>query len=236
MKTRTKLALIPGLAVLALALLIVWSYGGVVQRFAVDEKVVVLTFDDGPNPPHTQALLALLYKHQVKATFFLKGRNVEAFPEVARSVALAGHEIGNHSYYHRPMFSFSESAMREELSRTNEIFREQLDIEPVLFRPPYGAQGPGLKLALEDLEMVSILASDHGLDWEETDPERIAGRVLSEIEPGAIILLHDGEGDVDDPQAQNSRGPSVEATGMIIKALRARGFRFATVGQLLEAR
>lgn len=225
-----------GLLLLVLVAVVFWSYGGAVQRFSVDEKVVALTFDDGPNPPHTQALLAMLHRHQVKATFFLKGRNVEAFPQLVRTVALAGHEVGNHSYHHRVMFSFARSSMREELSRTNALIREQLGYEPVLFRPPFGAQGPGLRLALADLEMDSILASDHGLDWEETNPQRIAGRVLSEIEPGAIILLHDGEGDVDDPLAQDSRAATVAATELIIGALKARGFRFATVGELMAGR
>jgi peptidoglycan/xylan/chitin deacetylase (PgdA/CDA1 family) len=233
-KTLKRLLVAGALAVLALVATIFWSYGDVVQRFPIHEKVVALTFDDGPNPPHTQALLALLHKHQIKATFFLKGRNVEAFPELARTVALAGHEVGNHSYDHHAMFSFSKSAMREELVRTNAAIRAQLGYEPVLFRPPYLAQGPGLRLALADLEMDSILASDHGLDWEETDPQRIAGKVLSEIEPGAIILLHDGEGDVDDPLTQDSRAPTVEATALIIEALKARGFRFATVGDLMK--
>lgn len=236
MKILTRIALVAGLVVLSLALVVFWSYGGALQRMAVDDKVVVLTYDDGPNPPYTQALLALLHEHQVKATFFLKGRNVEAFPELVRTIALAGHEIGNHGYYHRPMLSLSKKSMRDEVVRTNALIREQLDYEPVLFRPPYGLQGPGLKRALADLDMPSILMSEHGLDWEETDPQVIAGRVLSEIEPGAIILLHDGEGDVDDPLAQASRAPTVEATELIIEALKARGFRFATVGELMAGR
>jgi len=147
---------------------------------------VALTYDDGPNPPHTQALLEMLAQYGVTATFFLKGRNVEAFPESVQAVARAGHEIGNHSYSHRPMLSLSQSAMREELVRTSDLIENLLGQRPVLFRPPYGLQGPGLKMAL------------------------------------------------DEPTAQQSRAPSVAATGIVIEELKARGYRFATVSELMS--
>ena len=177
-----------------------WSYSDAVVSVPLDEKVVALTYDDGPNPPHTQALLDMLAQHGVRATFFLKGRNVEAFPESVRAVAQAGHEIGNHSYSHRPMLSLSKSSMREELVRTGDLVEHLLGQRPLLFRPPYGLQGPGLKMALDELGMPSILMSSNGADWEETDPRLIASKVLESIQPGAIILLHDGHGDVDEPR------------------------------------
>jgi peptidoglycan/xylan/chitin deacetylase (PgdA/CDA1 family) len=210
-----------------------WSYSQVVVTVPVDQKVVALTFDDGPNPPHTQALLDLLQQHDVKATFFVKGQNVEAFPESLRAIAQAGHEIGNHTYYHRPMLSPSKTAILSELQRTNSVIEEVLGFQPELFRPPYGLQGPGLKVAVDDLGMVSILMSTHGTDWEVTDPELIAGAVLKGVEPGGIILLHDGHGDVGDPEAQDSRAASVAATGIIIETLRAQGYSIVTVGALL---
>jgi peptidoglycan/xylan/chitin deacetylase (PgdA/CDA1 family) len=228
-----KIVVVFSLVFIALCTVVLWSYSAAIIRFPVTEKVVVLTYDDGPNPPHTQALLELLERHDVKATFFLKGRNIEAFPELVRSVAQAGHEIGNHSYHHRPMISLSEAAMREELVRTNILIDDLLGYQPVLFRPPYGAQGPGLKLALEDLDMVSIIMSDHGADWEVTESGLIAEAVLETVEPGSIILLHDGHGDVADPLTQDSRSATVAATGIIIKSLKERGYRFATVGELM---
>ena len=210
-----------------------WSYSAAIVTVPVTEKVVALTFDDGPNPPHTQALLDTLDQHSVKATFFLKGQHVEAFPESVRAVAQAGHEIANHSYSHRPMLSFSKSEMLNELVRTNQLIEDLLDYQPDLFRPPYGVQGPGLKMALDELNMTSILMSTHGLDWEVNDPELIANTVLESIEPGSIILLHDGHGDVTDPNAQDSRAASVQSTTIIIETLKAQGYRFATVGELI---
>lgn len=213
--------------------LLFWIYLDAIASIPVADKVVALTFDDGPNPPHTGALLQMLAAHDVKATFFLKGRNIEAFPEGLQAVAQAGHEIANHSYYHRPMIAISEAPMLQELVRTNQIIEEQLGYSPVLFRPPYGLQGIGLKRALKTLGMKSILMSVNGADWESTDPVLIANAVLDGVAPGSIILLHDGHGDVDDPAGQDSRAPSVAATGIIIETLKSRGYRFATVGELL---
>ena len=106
-----------------------------------------------------------------------------------------------------PMLSFSKSEMLNELVRTNQLIEDLLGYQPDLFRPPYGVQGPGLKMALDELDMTSILMSTHGLDWEVNDPELIANTVLESIEPGSIILLHDGHGDVHGPQrsGQQSR-------------------------------
>jgi peptidoglycan/xylan/chitin deacetylase (PgdA/CDA1 family) len=81
--------------------------------------------------------------------------------------------------------------------------------------------------------MPSILMSSNGADWEQTDPALIANKILESIEPGAIILLHDGHGDVDEPAAQQSRAPSVAATGLLIKELKSRGYRFVTVSELM---
>jgi peptidoglycan/xylan/chitin deacetylase (PgdA/CDA1 family) len=222
-----------GLAIVALGAVLFWSYSATVAVIPVQEKVVALTYDDGPNPPHTEALLDMLAQHNVKATFFLKGRNIEAFPETVKDVVEAGHEIGNHSYFHKPMIAFSESGMLEELVRTNNLIEQYIGDTPTLFRPPFGVQGPGLKMALDTLGMTSVLMSTHGEDWEVSAPQLIADAVLENIEPGSVILLHDGHGDVDDPNAQQSRAPSVEATGIIIETLQAQGYRFKTVGEML---
>jgi peptidoglycan/xylan/chitin deacetylase (PgdA/CDA1 family) len=213
---------------------IFWSYADAIFKFPAADNVVVLTYDDGPNPPDTQAILDVLEQHQVKATFFLKGRNVEAYPDVVQAVANAGHEIGNHSYYHRPMIAFGKGALREEIEHTNRLIEGVLGYAPVLFRPPYGAQGPGLKLALKELGMKSVIMSDNGADWEVDDPALIASAVLKTVAPGSIILLHDGHGDVDDPERQNTRAPTAQATAIIIESLKSRGYRFATVGELLD--
>ena len=221
-------------ALLALILgLVFWSYQGTVSQFPDAGKVIALTYDDGPNPPDTQVLLEALEEHGVKATFFLKGRNIEAFPESVRAVVAAGHEVANHSYHHRAMLLASTSEALAEIRRTNDLIEEVVGIRPRVFRPPYGAQGPGLKLALDELGMISILMSDVGNDWELDDPGAIADKVLQSAGPGSVILLHDGHGDVDDPASQNSRAATVEATDIIIRTLKAQGYQFLTVNELL---
>jgi peptidoglycan/xylan/chitin deacetylase (PgdA/CDA1 family) len=224
-----------GFAVAALILVLtaVWCYREVVVWPQVSEKVIALTFDDGPNPPHTQALLQALETAQVRATFFMKGANVEAFPQLAHAVAAAGHEVGNHSFYHRPMLAPGSAAYIEELQQTNRALESALGYAPQLFRPPYGLQGIGLTRALRQLGLRSIGMGVHGSDWSEKDAGRIADAILADIKPGAIILLHDGHADVDDPHAQESRAASVAATRSLITALRSDGYRFVTVSELL---
>lgn len=224
---------VAGVVLVALCSLFFWCYSEVVITVPVTEKVVALTYDDGPNPPHTRALLNTLEQHGVMATFFLKGRNVEAFPDSVLLIASKGHEIANHSYSHRPMISLSKRDMLEEIVRTNALIENLLGYQPAIFRPPYGAQGPGLKLALAELGMPSILMSTNGADWEVTEPQQIAKAVLENVEPGSIILLHDGHGDVDDPASQDSRAATVAATDIIIRTLAAQGYRFTTVAELM---
>jgi peptidoglycan/xylan/chitin deacetylase (PgdA/CDA1 family) len=228
-----RILVVVGVIFLSLFAALWWSYSAAIVSLPTDEKVVALTYDDGPNPPHTEALLELLAQHGVKATFFLKGRNVEAYPGTVQAILQAGHEIGNHSYSHRPMFSLSRSAMQEEVARTNALIAQVTGSPPALFRPPYGGQGPGLKRALSALGMPSILFGAVGFDWQVTDPQRVADHVLDAIEPGDLVLLHDGDGDVDDPRTQATRAHTVAATGIIIEALKAQGYRFATVGELM---
>lgn len=223
-----------GILLLGLVATLFWTYGEVISTVSVDQKVVALTYDDGPNPPHTQAMLDLLAEKNVSATFFPKARNVEAFPGDLRAIAAAGHEIGNHSYDHYAMSSFSVDDMRGEVERANRVLHDVLGVTPVLFRPPYGAQGVGLKRALAQLNMTSVGMSAHGSDWELTEAAEIAAAILEKVEPGGIILLHDGHADVADPMAQETRAGSVEATRIVIDTLRQQGYSFVTVGELLK--
>jgi peptidoglycan-N-acetylglucosamine deacetylase len=211
-----------------------WSYSGAVSSVKVDEKVVALTYDDGPSPPYTDALLALLAEQDVKATFFPKGKNVEAFPEAARAIVVAGHEVANHSYKHMPMTTLSKSVALAEINRAERAIESVMGVETQWFRPPFGVQSIGVKRALNELGKTSVLMSAHGSDWEVFDGAQIAQAILAEVKPGGIILLHDGHGDIDDPHKQEGRSGSVEATRIIIETLRAQGYRFVTVGELMS--
>jgi peptidoglycan/xylan/chitin deacetylase (PgdA/CDA1 family) len=211
-----------------------YSYSGAVSSVEVEEKVVALTYDDGPNPPHTGALLQLLAQENVRATFFLKGQNVDAFPDDALAIVTAGHEVANHSYKHRPMTTLSKNVALAEIMRAEEAIYSATGVKTDLFRPPFGVQSIGVKRALLELNKASILMTAHGTDWEVFDPQQIADSILADVQPGGIILLHDGHGDVDDPHKQEGRAGSVDATRIIIESLRSRGYRFLTVGELLS--
>ena len=210
-----------------------WCYQDVVFRVPVAEKVVAITYDDGPSSEDTLALLALLAEQNVRVTFFLKGTNVEAFPNIVRAQHKAGHEIANHSWSHQPMLSFSKAAMLTEIDRTAAAIERITGSTPAHFRAPFFVQGAGLTLALRERQLLSVAAGPNGADWEVFHPQQIAASILESVEPGDIILLHDADGPEPDPVGQASRAGTVAATKIIIDSLREQGYRFVTVSELL---
>jgi peptidoglycan/xylan/chitin deacetylase (PgdA/CDA1 family) len=210
-----------------------WCYQDVVFRVPVAEKVVAITYDDGPSSEDTLALLAVLAERDVRVTFFLKGMNVEVFPELVRAQHEAGHEIGNHSWSHQPMLSFSKAAILAEIDRTAAAIERITGSTPGYFRAPFFVQGVGLTLALRERQLLSVGAGPNGTDWEVFNPQQIAASILDKVEPGDIILLHDADGPQPDPMGQVSRAGTVAATKIIIDSLREQGYRFVTITELL---
>lgn len=222
------------IVVMALYLFNKWLYADVVFSVKTQEKIVALSYDDGPNPGETEALLDLLDELDASVSFFLKGMNVAAHPDIAQQIYARGHEIGNHSWTHKQLISFSKAEMLEELQLTNDAIKAATGFSPVLYRPPFAMQGLGMKRALDVLNMKSIAANVSAADWLDQDPALLAKRVLEDIAPGDIIVLHDGEADIYDGREQGNRFGTVEATREIINSLRAQGYQVATVTQLLN--
>lgn len=193
-------------------------------RVETSEPIVALTYDDGPNPPYTLDLLDVLDVHEVKAAFFMVGREVEARPDVAREVLARGHEIGNHSYSHSPLILRSPSFVRRQIDATDARLRDVGVEGEILFRSPYGANFFAVPYVLWRQGRKNILFDVIVGDWEVQDPERIAARVLKRARAGSIIVLHDGGGE---------RAGTVAATALIIARLRDRGYRFVSVRELL---
>jgi len=193
------------------------------------ERVVALTFDDGPNEPYTSQIAEILDERGVRATFFQVGRCVERGPVTTEALAAAGHVIGNHSLSHRVRTYLRWGAFAGEIERTQGIFRQVLGKEPRLVRMPWLWRQPAIlsMLARGDLIPVSGLFC-HPLEVFQLDAARIAARAIAQARPGAIIIFHDG---------YNARGgdraATVEAVRITIDALRDRGYRFVTVDQLL---
>jgi peptidoglycan/xylan/chitin deacetylase (PgdA/CDA1 family) len=189
---------------------------------------LALTFDDGPSES-TPALLDLLDRHQVPATFFQCGANVERLPEIARAEREAGHEIGNHTYSH-PMFCFrTPGFMLAEMERAQRAIIAHTGAEPSLFRAPYGVRWLGLRSAQEALGLTGVMWTVIGYDWNLAAKE-IVRRISGGVSNGAIICLHDGRELQTKPDIRNT----IRAAETLIPMLLDRGYRFETVSRLCQ--
>lgn len=202
-----------------------WAQGKVVLQVPVRprDKVFALTFDDGPWPESTREMLAILAANKVKATFYMVGQEVSRRPEIAREVAKAGHAVGNHSWDHpsRPRNPIAQ------IKKTDAEIKKHLGFRPTTFRPPYGILKNGMaRQAMLEKDAVLIWSAD-STDWKRPGANRIADRIISQATPGGIGLMHDGGGD---------RSQSIAALPRIIRTLRARGYRFVTIPELLRLR
>lgn len=165
--------------------------GPALVRGPAGGKRLALTFDDGPFPPYTEQILDILQAHGVRATFFVCGKDVERHPELLRRIHSEGHTIGNHTWSHPYLYFLSHRKIAEEIDRTQEAIRKVTGQVPRLFRPPYGARWFGLYPVLRERKMALIQWSVNPLDWKH-ETEDILGSVRASLNPGAVILLHDG--------------------------------------------
>jgi peptidoglycan/xylan/chitin deacetylase (PgdA/CDA1 family) len=168
-------------------------FGPFVCRGSRDVKRVALTFDDGPDECSTPQLLELLGERRVKATFFAVGKRVAAHPEIAARIVREGHLLENHSYSHSNATNFfSVSRLRTELDQAQEAIRRATGVAPTCFRPPMGLSNPRIFRAAREAGLKVIGWSARGLDTKLTDSQEVVSRICRRLEPGAIILLHDG--------------------------------------------
>ncbi len=203
-------------------------FGELVSRVEVGQPLVALSFDDGPQPVYTEQILEELARADARASFFMVGRQVQAHPEIARTVLEAGHELGNHSWSHRRLLLIPPSTVRDEIERTDAALRVVGAQGPLLFRAPFGKKLVVLPWVLSRQERTHVLFDiiPDPPDYLRPDPQLIADDVLRRTQPGSIIVLHDGGG---------LRDETVVATRLILQGLAARGFRFVTVSELMEA-
>ena len=190
---------------------------------------IALTFDDGPCSGYTEQILDILRRHEVKATFFVCGQNVERSPEILRRVQAEGHAIGNHSYSHPFPFFRSRAFFAREIDLTQEAIEKVTGKRPKFFRPPFGARWLGLHPVLKARGLSLVNWSDTGYDWK-FDPERILHETLKTLRPGSIILLHDGRRTY--PPARVDRSPTVKALPAILDGAVKAGFTFVTLEEL----
>lgn len=235
---RTLLIVLAGIVVVFGLLVGVWSlsrsrdyqlFGKLVNRVETDEKVVALTFDDGPTPEFTPRVLAVLREKDVPATFFLIGKEAEQNIGETRAIVAAGHEIGNHTYTHPDMTLADEAKAADEIEKTDAAIRAAGYEGEILFRPPFGKKLFGLPLYLAKHDRTSVTWDVEPESFEDiaADPQKITAHVLENTRPGSIIILH---------VMYDSRETSRQALPAIIDGLKARGFRFVKVSDLIQLR
>lgn len=183
-------------------------------------RCVALTFDDGPLPKTTGPLLDILAKEQVPATFFMLGVQANAHPQLVKRVAAEGHEIGSHTWSHQYLTEMPTKTIRDELTRTNALLKKLTGQQPTLLRPPYGATNANVAEAARQVGMAQILWSVDTRDWQHRDAQRVAA-IATTATRGSIVLMHD------------IRESTVAALPGIIQDLRAKGYVFVTVSELL---
>lgn len=203
----------------------IWESAGIIWNVKTKNKWVALTFDDGPHPVFTKTILNILDKHQAKATFFVVGKMAEQLPSLVLEMKEKGHEIANHTFKHPTLSSLSTSQLDGELKKTDQIIFSITGQHPTLFRPPDGVYNKKIMYVANKNHYRIILYSVDPKDWSNTTPQRITKRVLSNVKPGDIILLHDLGG---------NRTKTIKALEDIIVNLQADGYRFTTVSELMS--
>ncbi len=206
--------------------------------FCVDttDPVVALTFDDGPHPVHTPRVLDALTAAGATATFFVLARQVREHPEIARRIVAEGHEVALHGDDHRSLFTLEPWEARRRLRRARREVEALAGVRLRLYRPPYGQKTALHGAAVGSLGLEVIQWSGAAFDWLDDTEEAIAERALDAVFPGAILLLHDNRGDPETlkPHEVEPAFHRGESTRRILAGLDERGFRTATVGQLLR--
>ena len=198
--------------------------GQVIYRSAqADTMKIAITFDDGPHPILTPKILDILEKYQIQATFFMVGVNVINYPQTAKEVIARGHEVGNHTYTHH-MAGLDQAGIAKEIADCEDALEELCEYRPHLFRPPQGAVNPLVEGCAAAGDYTLILWSLDTRDWECKSTEQIVDEVLSKVQPGDIILMHDYIG-------THSKTP--EALEILLPKLLERGFEPTTVSRLL---
>lgn len=215
MKRRNILIVIAAVAILGLGL----SWGRISRAITEDVKPkIALTFDDGPHPVYTPKLLDGLKERNVKATFFVVGKNIEGREDIIKRMDEEGHLIGNHTYDHVKITGLPEEEACAQITKTSELVKEITGKNTEFVRPPFGAWDKKLECGFE---MFPVLWSIDPLDWTTKNVDAVVQKVLSRAEENSIILLHD------------YYDSSVEAALKIVDALLERGFEFVTVDEMI---
>lgn len=205
-------------------------FGPVFSHGPRTQRLIALTFDDGPNPPYTDAILTMLERNHIHATFFVVGAAVVAHRQTIAREAHDGDAIENHAWSHEHLLMESVAAVRRSLARTNAAIMSITGVRPRFMRPPFGQRDPWVLQAARREGLVPVLWSvPLAYDWENPPAALIASRILTHVHAGDIFVLHDGDRGV-----SGDRSQTVRAAALIVAVLKARGYTFVTVPELMR--
>ncbi|GGI15749.1 polysaccharide deacetylase family protein [Gottfriedia solisilvae] len=197
-------------------------FGGLTDSVETNQKVVALTFDDGPTK-NVDKILPLLDQYNVKATFFLIGNEIEKNPEEAKKIVSAGHQVGNHTYSHNRMVLKSPSFIKEEIEKTDKLIREAAGYKGEIdFRPPNGKKMIGLPYYLNKVQKETITWNIEPDTYYSSAADKVE-YVKKNIKPGSIILLH---------PMYDKTGNELKTIEEILQSLTKEGYQFVTVDEL----
>lgn len=193
------------------------------RQARISEKFISMTFDDGPHPQNTPRLLKMLKERNIKATFFVIGKNVESHPDVLRQTVDEGHEIANHTQTHRLLTRLDDDQLRWEISTCRDAIQRACPCDVRLMRPPYGALNERQRqLIYQEFGYPTILWSVDPEDWRRPGPSVVASRIIRDTRAGSIVLAHD------------LHAPTVSAMPETLDELLYQGYKFVTTSQLLS--
>ncbi len=195
----------------------------VIKQVPTTHKVVALTVDDGPHDKTTPQMLAVLREKKVRLTLFVLGSNVEKHPEILAQAVADGHEIASHGYSHRLLTKLSRAECEAEMDKAEKLITAAAP-KPVLFRPPGGSYNDLVLKVARNHGYTPIIWSIDPKDWQRPSVDKVVNNVLTNVKPGSIVLLHDGQYPL----------PTPEAIGIIIDRLREAGYSIVTVSELLQ--
>ncbi|MEH1850347.1 MAG: polysaccharide deacetylase family protein [Nostoc sp.] len=193
-------------------------------KLTPEQKVIALTFDDGPWPASTSQVLDILKQNQIKGTFFLIGQNVKNYPSLVKREIAEGHVIGNHTWHHWYQF-LNPQAAAYEIDHTADLIYQVTGVKTNLFRPPGGIMHNGVAAYARNSKYAIVLWSSDSVDYSRPAVPKLINNVFRRAKPGGIVLMHDGGG---------NRSKTVQALPEIIANFRKQGYSFVTIPELLE--
>ena len=205
-------------------------YGRTFTGLPRGSRQMALTYDDGPNDPHTLRLLEVLARHDTRATFFLIGRYVQQHPEIVREIVKAGHVVGNHTFTHPLLIFKSAAEINEEISWCRAALQDAIGQHSNLFRPPFGGRRPAVLRVARELGLEPVMWNVTGYDWNAPPASVIERKVGRQTRGGDVILLHDGG----HKQMGADRSHTVTATDHLIARYKSEGYKFLAIPQMMS--